>query len=67
VPVEELAGLSAADDTAACALDAVSTDPAVRLSATLPPDQAEAVPRSGLRADVTCPWPPYSFAERQEV
>ncbi len=43
VPVEELTDLTAADDTAACALDAVSTDAAVRLIATLPPDQAEAV------------------------
>jgi RNA polymerase sigma-70 factor (ECF subfamily) len=43
VPVEELADLTATDDTAACALDAVSTDAAVRLIATLPPDQAEAV------------------------
>ena len=43
VPVEELAYLAAVDDTAACALDAVSTDAAVRLIATLPPDQAEAV------------------------
>ncbi len=43
VPVEDLTELSASDDTAACALDAVSTDAAVRLIATLPPDQAEAV------------------------
>jgi RNA polymerase sigma-70 factor (ECF subfamily) len=43
VPVEELPDLTAADDTAARALDAVSTDAAVRLIATLPPDQAEAV------------------------
>jgi RNA polymerase sigma-70 factor, ECF subfamily len=43
VPVDELAGLSAPDDTAARALDAVSTDAAVRLIATLPADQAEAV------------------------
>jgi RNA polymerase sigma-70 factor (ECF subfamily) len=43
VPVEELTELRAADDTAACAMDAVSTDAAVRLIATLPPDQAEAV------------------------
>lgn len=43
VPAEDLAGLRAADDTAECALDAVSTDAAVQLIATLPPDQAEAV------------------------
>jgi RNA polymerase sigma-70 factor (ECF subfamily) len=43
VPVEELTELRAADDTAAYAMDAVSTDAAVRLIATLPPDQAEAV------------------------
>jgi RNA polymerase sigma-70 factor, ECF subfamily len=43
VPVEELAGLAAADDTAAGAIEAVSTDAALRLIATLPQDQAEAV------------------------
>jgi RNA polymerase sigma-70 factor, ECF subfamily len=43
VPAEDLAGLAARDDTAATALDAVATDAAVRLIATLPPDQAEAV------------------------
>ncbi|HEX6518759.1 MAG TPA: RNA polymerase sigma factor [Streptosporangiaceae bacterium] len=43
VPAEDLAGLAAADDTAARAIEAVSTDAAVRLIATLPPDQAEAV------------------------
>jgi RNA polymerase sigma-70 factor, ECF subfamily len=43
VPAEDLAGLAAADDTAATALDAVATDAAVRLIARLPPDQAEAV------------------------
>ena len=43
VPVEELADLAAMDDTAACALETVSTDAAVRLIATLPSDQAEAV------------------------
>jgi RNA polymerase sigma-70 factor (ECF subfamily) len=43
VPVEELAGLSAADDTAASAIEAVGTDEALRLIAALPPDQAEAV------------------------
>jgi len=41
--VEELTELAAPDDTAAAALDSVSTDAAVRLIATLPPDQAEAV------------------------
>ncbi len=43
VPAEELVGLAAGDDTAACAIDAVATASAVRLIATLPPDQAEAV------------------------
>jgi RNA polymerase sigma-70 factor (ECF subfamily) len=43
VPAEELAGLSAADDTAASAIEAVGTDEALRLIAALPPDQAEAV------------------------
>ena len=42
VPAEDLAGL-AADDTAQHALDAVATDAALALIATLPPDQAEAV------------------------
>src|SRR4030088_1945127 len=42
-PAEALAGLPAPDDTAARALDAVATHAAVRLIATLPPDQAEAV------------------------
>jgi RNA polymerase sigma-70 factor (ECF subfamily) len=43
VPAEDLAGLSAADDTAASAIEAVGTDEALRLIATLPADQAEAV------------------------
>jgi RNA polymerase sigma-70 factor (ECF subfamily) len=43
VPAEDLAGLPSADDTAARAIDAVTTTTAVRLIATLPPDQAEAV------------------------
>jgi RNA polymerase sigma-70 factor (ECF subfamily) len=43
VPAEDLASLPAADDTAARALDAVTTHAAVALIATLPPDQAEAV------------------------
>jgi RNA polymerase sigma-70 factor, ECF subfamily len=43
LPVEDLAGLAAADDTAGSAIDAVATDAAVALIATLPPDQAEAV------------------------
>ena len=42
-PAEDLACLAASDDTAALALDAVATDAAVGLIATLPPDQAEAV------------------------
>jgi RNA polymerase sigma-70 factor, ECF subfamily len=43
VPVDELSDLAASDDTSAAALEAVATDAAVRLVATLPPDQAEAV------------------------
>ena len=43
VPADELAGLAAADDTAAGAMEAISTDAALRLIATLPRDQAEAV------------------------
>jgi RNA polymerase sigma-70 factor (ECF subfamily) len=43
VPAEDLAHLAGADDTAAGALEAISTDAAIRLIATLPPDQAEAV------------------------
>jgi RNA polymerase sigma-70 factor (ECF subfamily) len=43
VPAEEMAGLAAADDTAAGAIEAISTDSAIRLIASLPPDQAEAV------------------------
>jgi RNA polymerase sigma-70 factor (ECF subfamily) len=43
VPAEDLASLPATDDTAARALDSVATTSAVRLIATLPPDQAEAV------------------------
>ena len=43
VPAEDLAGWPAADDTAQHALDAVATDAALALIATLPPDQAEAV------------------------
>jgi RNA polymerase sigma-70 factor (ECF subfamily) len=42
-PVEELVHLAAADDTAGGALDALSTDTAISLIATLPRDQAEAV------------------------
>lgn len=41
--VEDLAELPAAEDTAGRALDAVATDEAVALIATLPRDQAEAV------------------------
>ena len=40
---EDLASLAAADDTAARAIEAVTTDAAIRLIATLPSDQAEAV------------------------
>jgi RNA polymerase sigma-70 factor (ECF subfamily) len=43
MPADDLPELAAADDTAASALDAVSTDAAIRLIATLPQDQAEAV------------------------
>jgi RNA polymerase sigma-70 factor, ECF subfamily len=43
VPVDELGDLAAPDDTAAAALEAVSTDAAICLIARLPPDQAEAV------------------------
>lgn len=43
VPAEELAFLAADDDTAAGAIEAISTDAALALIATLPPDQAEAV------------------------
>jgi RNA polymerase sigma-70 factor (ECF subfamily) len=43
VPVDEVADLAAGDDTAGLALEAVSTDAALRLIATLPRDQAEAV------------------------
>jgi RNA polymerase sigma-70 factor, ECF subfamily len=43
VPAEDLALLPATDDTATTALDHLATDAAIRLIATLPPDQAEAV------------------------
>jgi RNA polymerase sigma-70 factor, ECF subfamily len=43
VPVDDLASLPASDDTAAGGIEAVGTDAALRLIATLPPDQAEAV------------------------
>jgi RNA polymerase sigma-70 factor, ECF subfamily len=43
IPATDLAGLPAHDDTATTALDAVATTAAIRLIATLPPDQAEAV------------------------
>jgi RNA polymerase sigma-70 factor (ECF subfamily) len=43
IPVEELTQLAADDDTAGGALDALSTDVAISLIATLPRDQAEAV------------------------
>ncbi|WP_239075474.1 RNA polymerase sigma factor [Planosporangium flavigriseum] len=43
IPIEELAQLASADDTAGGALDALSTDVAISLIATLPRDQAEAV------------------------
>jgi RNA polymerase sigma-70 factor (ECF subfamily) len=40
---EELAQLPAREDTATVAIDAIGTDAALALIATLPPDQAEAV------------------------
>jgi RNA polymerase sigma-70 factor, ECF subfamily len=43
VPTEDLASLAAADDTSAGAPEAVATAAAIRLIATLPRDQAEAV------------------------
>jgi RNA polymerase sigma-70 factor, ECF subfamily len=43
VPAEDLAGFSAGDDTAGRALENISTDAALRLIASLPHDQAEAV------------------------
>ena len=43
VPAEDLASLPSGDDTEADGIEAVSTDAALRLIATLPPDQAEAV------------------------
>lgn len=43
VPADDLSTLAAADDTAAGALEAVATEAAIRLIATLPRDQAEAV------------------------
>jgi RNA polymerase sigma-70 factor (ECF subfamily) len=43
VPTEDLAGLPGNDDTADGAIEALSTDAAIRLIATLPRDQAEAV------------------------
>jgi RNA polymerase sigma-70 factor, ECF subfamily len=43
MPAEDLAGLPGPDDTAADGIEAVTTDAALRLIATLPPDQAEAV------------------------
>jgi RNA polymerase sigma-70 factor (ECF subfamily) len=43
IPVEELSGLAADDDTAGCAVDALTIAEAVTLIATLPREQAEAV------------------------
>lgn len=43
VPVEALTGISAEEDTAARAVEVVSTETAIALIATLPQDQAEAV------------------------
>lgn len=42
-PFEALADVAAAEDTAEAALDAIGTDAALALIASLPPDQAEAV------------------------
>src|SRR6202167_6482853 len=56
VPAEDLAGLAAADDTASTAIDTLTTTAAIRLIATLPPDQAEAVLlRAVLGLDATPP------------
>jgi RNA polymerase sigma-70 factor (ECF subfamily) len=49
VPAEELADL-AADDTAAGAIEAISTGAANRLIATLPPDRAEVTVPLAARA-----------------
>jgi RNA polymerase sigma-70 factor (ECF subfamily) len=43
VAADDLASLPADDDTAAAGIEAVTTEAALRLIATLPPDQAEAV------------------------
>jgi RNA polymerase sigma-70 factor, ECF subfamily len=43
LPDDDLATLPATDDTAATAINALATTAAIRLIATLPPDQAEAV------------------------
>jgi len=43
IPADDLAARPAADDTAQSAIDALATDAALALIATLPPDQAEAV------------------------
>jgi RNA polymerase sigma-70 factor (ECF subfamily) len=43
VAVDDLADIAAPHDTAAAASDAIATREAIRLIATLPPDQAEAV------------------------
>jgi RNA polymerase sigma-70 factor, ECF subfamily len=43
VPVEDLAFFAAADDTAARAIESITTDDALQLIAVLPRDQAEAV------------------------
>lgn len=43
VPADDLAGLPAANDTAADGIEAIGTEAALRLIATLPRDQAEAV------------------------
>jgi RNA polymerase sigma-70 factor, ECF subfamily len=43
VPVEDLAFVAGRDDTEGCAIEAISTEEALTLIASLPPDQAEAV------------------------
>jgi RNA polymerase sigma-70 factor, ECF subfamily len=48
VPAEDLAALAGADDTAAGALEAVSTDGAIRLIASLPRDLLAKLPASVL-------------------
>lgn len=43
MPIEDLTDFAGPDDTASRAIEAITTDSALRLITTLPPDQAEAV------------------------